>query len=94
MYAFFSALVWRNLLNSLSVKISTRKVLLFTWVGLFFEATVPQLGWSGEISKTYMLTKDTDYDTGKVASSVVGQKIFVITITDVALGLGLGISTD
>ncbi len=89
--AFFSSLVWRNLLNNLSVKISIRKVLLFTWVGLFFDATVPQLGWSGEISKTYMLTKDTDYDTGKVASSVVGQKIFVITITDVALGLGLAL---
>ncbi|MGD0449569.1 MAG: lysylphosphatidylglycerol synthase transmembrane domain-containing protein [Candidatus Bathyarchaeia archaeon] len=88
---FFSSLVWRNLLNNLSVKISVRKVLLFTWVGLFFDATVPQLGWSGEISKTYMLTKDTDYDTGKVASSVVGQKIFVITITDVALTLGLAL---
>ena len=91
MYSFFSALVWRNLLSNLSVKISARKVLLFTWVGLFFEATVPQLGWSGEISKTYLLTKDTNYDTGKVASSVVGQKIFVITITDVALGLGLAL---
>ena len=91
MYSIFSALVWRNLLNNLSVKISTRKVLLFTWVGLFFDATIPQLGWSGEISKTYMLTKDTDYDTGKVASSVVGQKLFTITITDVALGLGLAL---
>jgi uncharacterized protein (TIRG00374 family) len=92
MYTFFSSLVWRNLLNSLSVKIGIRKALLFTWVGLFFDATVPQLGWSGEISKTYMLTKDTDYETGKVASSVVGQKIFVITITDVALGLGLALA--
>jgi uncharacterized protein (TIRG00374 family) len=91
LYTFFSALVWRNLLKNLSVKISIRKALLFTLVGLFFDATVPQLGWSGEISKTYMLTKDTDYDTGKIASSVVGQKIFVITITDVALGLGLGL---
>ena len=92
MYTFFSALAWRNLLNNLSVKINTRKVLLFTWVGLFFDATVPQLGWSGEISKTYMLTKNTDCDTGKVASSVVGQKIFAITITNVALGLGLGLA--
>ncbi len=88
-YTFFSAQVWRNLLSNLSVRVSTRKVLLFTWVGLFFEATIPQLGWSGEISKTYMLTKDTNYDAGKVASSVVGQKIFTITITDVALGIGL-----
>jgi uncharacterized protein (TIRG00374 family) len=89
MFTFFSSQVWRNLLKILTVRISSRKALLFTWVGLFFDATVPQLGWSGEISKTYMLTKDTDYDSGKVASSVVGQKMFTITITDIALGLGL-----
>ncbi|MGD0646143.1 MAG: lysylphosphatidylglycerol synthase transmembrane domain-containing protein [Candidatus Bathyarchaeia archaeon] len=91
MYAFFSALVWRQLLNSLSVKISSRKALLFTWVGLFFEATVPQLGWSGEVSKTYLLIKDSSGDAGKIGASVVGQKIFTITMTDVALGLGLGL---
>lgn len=91
LYAFFSALVWHHLLNTLSVKISTLKALLFTWVGLFFEATVPQLGWSGEVSKTYLLTKDSSQDAGKIGASVVGQKIFTIAITVVALGLGLGL---
>jgi len=91
MFAFFSSLVWRNLLNNLSVKISKRKALLLTWVGLFFDATVPQLGWSGEISKTYFLTKDSNEASGKIGASVVGQKIFTITMTVVALGLGLGL---
>lgn len=91
MYAFFSSMVWRSLLNNLSVKISKRKALLLTWVGLFFEATVPQLGWSGEISKTYFLTKDSNEDSGKIGASVVGQKIFTITNTVVALSLGLGL---
>jgi uncharacterized protein (TIRG00374 family) len=91
LYAFFSALVWHDLLNSLSVKISTLKALLFTWVGLFFEALVPQLGWSGEVSKTYLFAKDSSEDAGKIGASVVGQKIFTIAITDVALGLGLGL---
>jgi len=91
LYTFFSALVWRQLLNSLSVKISTPKALLFTWVGLFFEAVVPQLGWSGEVSKTYLLAKDSSQDAGKIGASVVGQKIFTISMTVVALGLGLGL---
>jgi len=91
LYVFFSALVWYDLLNSLSVKISTLKALLFTWVGLFFEAVVPQLGWSGEVSKTYLLAKDSNQDAGKIGASVVGQKIFTIAITVVALGLGLGL---
>ncbi len=90
LYALFSSFIWRSLLSSLSVKISARKALLFTWVGLFFEATVPQLGWSGEVSKTYLLTKDSSVDAGKTGASVVSQKIFNMTITVVAMALGLG----
>lgn len=88
-YALFSAFAWQDLLSSLSFDVSARKALLYTWVGLFFEATVPQLGWSGEVSKTYMLTKDSDVAAGKVGASVVGQKIFNMTITVVSMALGL-----
>jgi uncharacterized protein (TIRG00374 family) len=89
LYVFFSALVWYRLLNSVSVKITKRKALLYTWVGLFFEATVPQLGWSGEVSKTYLLAKDSNLDLGKISASVVGQKIFTMTTAIVALSVGL-----
>ena len=91
LFALFSSLVWQQLLNSLSIKVSKRKTLLFTWVGLFFDATVPQLGWSGEVSKTYLLTKDSKFDAGKIGASVVGQKIFTMTMTIVALSFGLGL---
>ena len=89
LFALFSSFVWQGLLNCLSIKISKRKTLLFTWVGLFFDATVPQLGWSGEVSKTYLLAKDSKVDAGKIGASVVGQKIFTMTITIVALSTGL-----
>ena len=91
LFAFFSSLVWQRLLGCLSVKISRRKALLYTWVGLFFEATVPQLGWSGEVSKTYLLTKEMNVDTGKIVASVVGQKIFTMTTSVVALTTGLSL---
>jgi uncharacterized protein (TIRG00374 family) len=91
LFAFFSSLVWHGLLNCLSVKVSKRKTLLLTWVGLFFEATIPQLGWSGEVSKTYLLTKNSNVDAGKIGASVVGQKVFTMTITVVALSIGLGL---
>jgi uncharacterized protein (TIRG00374 family) len=89
LYVFFSSLVWHRLLNSVSIKIRARKALLYTWVGLFFEATVPQLGWSGEISKTYLLSQDSEADAAKIGASVVGQKIFVMTMTVAALAAGL-----
>ena len=90
-FALFSSLVWQQLLSSLSIKISRRKTLLFTWAGLFFDATVPQLGWSGEVSKTYLLAKDSKLDAGKIGASVVGQKIFTMTLTIAALSIGLGL---
>jgi uncharacterized protein (TIRG00374 family) len=91
LFAFFSALVWRELLCSINIKINVQKAVLFTWSGLFFDALVPQLGWSGEISKTYLFSKDSHQDAGKISASVVGQKIFTITLTDIALSLGLGL---
>ncbi len=91
LYSLFSGLVWQRLLNSLSVKVSTRKAVLFTWVGLFFDATVPQLGWSGEVSKTYLLSKDANIDAAKIGASVVGQKIFNMTLTIAALSSGLAL---
>ncbi len=91
LFALFSSFVWRSLLKDLAVVITVQKAFLFTWVGLFFEATVPQVGWSGEISKTYFLNKDADIDSAKIGASVVGQKIFTITITVVAMALGLGL---
>jgi uncharacterized protein (TIRG00374 family) len=91
LYTIFSSLAWQRLLNNLSVKITKRKAFLYTWVGLFFEATVPQLGWSGEVSKTYLLSKDSNSQAGKIGASVVGQKIFTMTLTIVALSTGLAI---
>jgi len=89
LYTFCASLVWHRLLNNIAVPITRRKAFLFTWVGLFFDATVPQLGWSAEVSKTYMLTKDSNVDAAKVTASVVGQKIFTMTMTIVTLSLGL-----
>jgi uncharacterized protein (TIRG00374 family) len=91
LFAFFSALVWRQLLCNLSIKVSVRKAFLFTWVGLFFETVVPQSGWSGEISKTYLLYKDSNQDPGKIGASVVAQKLFTITLSIIALSSGLAL---
>ncbi|MGD6805515.1 MAG: lysylphosphatidylglycerol synthase transmembrane domain-containing protein [Candidatus Bathyarchaeia archaeon] len=91
LYTFCSSLVWHRLLGSLQVPVTKRKAFLYTWVGLFFDATVPQLGWSAEVSKTYLLSKDSKLDSGKIGASVVGQKIFTMTITITALTVGLAL---
>lgn len=85
----FSSLVWFRLIGSLGVNVSRGKTFLYTWVGLFFEATVPQLGWSAEVSKTYMLNQDSKVDVGSVGASVVWQKMFNMTISIATLAIGL-----
>jgi uncharacterized protein (TIRG00374 family) len=89
LYTFCASLAWRGLLKSVEVKITQRKAFLFTWVGLFFDATVPQLGWSAEVSKTYLLSKDSHVEAGKIGASVVGQKLITNTMTIVALSAGI-----
>jgi uncharacterized protein (TIRG00374 family) len=86
---FFSSMVWHSLLNSLSVKMSVKNAYLFTWVGLFFDSTVPQLGLSGDLAKTYLFSKSSSEDAGKIGASVIGQKIMVMTITVVTFSAGL-----
>lgn len=86
---FFSSMVWHSLLNTLTVKMSLKNAFLFTWVGLFFDATIPQLGLSGDMAKTYLFCKASNENMGKIGASVVGQKIMVMTITVVTFSVGL-----
>lgn len=86
---FFSSMVWYSLLNTLTVKVTIKNAFLFTWVGLFFDATIPQLGLSGDLAKTYFFSKSSNEDIGKIGASAMGQKIMVMTITVVTFSVGL-----
>ncbi len=79
--SFFSAMTWRSLLGNLQVKVDVVRILLFTWAGYFFDATLPEPGWSGDITKAYMLSKKTDQEIGKTVASVVSQKIIGMAVT-------------
>ncbi len=88
---FFSALTWHSLLKNLNIKNTIRKATLYTWAGYFFDATLPEPGWSGDVSKAYMLSKESDEDPGKVVATVVGQKIIGMLVTVFVLLVGFGI---
>ncbi len=88
---FFAALTWQSLLSPLKIKISFRLALLLTWAGYFFDSTLPEPGWSGDISKAYMLSKQSEEDMGKIVASVVGQKIIGMATTIFMLLAGFGL---
>jgi len=87
----FYSLAWQSLLRNLNINAKIQRVLLLTWTGMFFDVTIPDPGWSGDLSKAYMLAKTSGHDTGRIVASVVGQKIIgmVITVVDLILGLAL-----
>jgi uncharacterized protein (TIRG00374 family) len=59
------------------------------WVGMFFDATVPEPGWSGDLSKAYMLAKTSGQDVGRIVASVVGQRVIGTVVIVVTLIFGL-----
>jgi uncharacterized protein (TIRG00374 family) len=89
----FYSIAWRSLLHNLNIKTKIREVLLFQWAGMFFDSVVPDPGWSGDLSKAYMLSKASGQEPGRIVASVVSQKIIVIAITVVSLILGLALLT-
>jgi len=89
--SIFSALTWYSLLNNLNVQTSIRRTVILTFAGYFLDATLPDPGWSGDISKAYMLSKKSGEDVGKTVASVVGQKIISMAVTIFILILGFGL---
>jgi len=78
--AFYS-LTWHRLLRILSVKSSFLKVFQFIWVGSFVDLLVPAESISGDISRVYLMSKESGDDAGKVVASVVGHRVLAMTIT-------------
>jgi len=71
----FYSITWWRLLRILSVKTTFRKPFLFTWVGAFVDLLIPAESVSGEVSRTYLMHRDSNEDAGKIAASVVSHRI-------------------
>jgi uncharacterized protein (TIRG00374 family) len=74
------SLVWRGLLGNLSCLIKIRTAFSFTWIGIFVDNIVPS-GLTGDLFKSYWLSKKEGHEAGKIAASVVAQKILIIIVT-------------
>ena len=83
-----NALTWYRILDSLSVKTTFRRVFNLSWVGAFVDALVPG-GWSGDIFKAYLLSKDQKGIAGKVTASIVVKNVFELMLTLATLLVGI-----
>jgi uncharacterized protein (TIRG00374 family) len=78
---FFSSLTWHRLLNLLSIKTTFRKAFLYLWIGSFVDLLVPAESVSGEVSKAYLMSKNSNVNSGKVVASIVSHRILSMTVT-------------
>lgn len=84
----FDALAWKQVLGRLSVKTTFHRVFTLSWVGIFLDSIVPG-GWSGDILKAYLLSKDPGVDGSKTAASIVVKKVFELLVSLGALVAGM-----
>jgi len=75
-----NSLTWQYFMRPLSVKVPFRKTFLFTWIGVFVDLLVPAESISGDASKVYLMTKETNENAGKVVASVVSHRILAMII--------------
>lgn len=84
----FSSLAWQYFLRPLSINIPFRKTLLFALIGSFVDILVPAESISGDASKTYLMSKDSGENAGKVVASIVSHRILSMIITLSSLIIG------
>ncbi|MBT8171914.1 flippase-like domain-containing protein [Candidatus Bathyarchaeota archaeon] len=75
------SLTWQLLLRPLSINVSFKMTLLISWVGNFVEFFVPSESIGEDVSKSYLMVKQSGENTGKVVASVLGQRIISLIVT-------------
>jgi uncharacterized protein (TIRG00374 family) len=84
----FDSLIWHSLLESLSVKIRFRKILLYNWVGNFVELIIPSATVGGEVVRVLLAQKETKNSTGIAAATVIGSRIITTFVYSGGLMVG------
>src|SRR3990170_4495702 len=84
----FHTLVWFQLLTSLSIRLSFRRTHVLYWVGVFVDNLIPG-GWSGDLFKAYLLSRDPELDSGRAVASVVAKNVYeaIFNLGSMILGL-------
>ncbi len=84
----FDALAWKSTLDGLSVKTTFSRIFSLSWVGHFVDTLIPG-GLSGDVFKTYLLTKDKDINGSKAAASMIIKDVLELVVVLGSLVVGI-----
>jgi uncharacterized protein (TIRG00374 family) len=85
---FFWAVAWNSILRGLSIHISYRRAYLYYWVSYFTDLVVPCFTVCGELTRLYLVQKETQKDYGALASAAVTNRIVAYTVVTAGLYIG------
>jgi uncharacterized protein (TIRG00374 family) len=89
--SFFWLLSWRNVLQKLNVRISVKNAFMYYWTGYFVDLVVPCETVCGELTRLYLVHKETDQDYGIVAAGGIANRIiaYIIVVAGLFSSAGL-----
>ncbi len=90
---FFFTISWRVLTNYLKIKISIFRAYLYVWYGIYVDTIVPAQSISGEVTRTYLCTRDKCGPFGKVVASLFTHRLLGMVLNVVALVAGIVLLT-
>ena len=85
----FFTVSWRVLTNHLLIKMTVVRAYLYVWYGMYVDTIVPAQSISGEVTRTYLLTRDGCGSFGKVVASLYTHRLLGTAINAFALIAGL-----
>lgn len=85
----FFTISWRVLANYLSIKMTAVRAYLYVWYGIYVDTIVPAQSISGELTRTYLCTRDKCGPFGKVVASLYTHRLLGMALNVVALVAGI-----
>jgi glycosyltransferase 2 family protein len=90
---FFFTISWRVLTNYLQIKIRVFRAYLYVWYGIYVDTIVPAQSIGGEVTRTYLCTRDKCGPFGKVVASLFTHRLLGMALNVVALIAGIVLLT-
>jgi len=85
---FVWSTAWNSILRTLSINISYRNAYLYYWAGYFADLILPCATICGELTRLYLIEKETRKDYGILAASAITNRIVAYTIVTIGLFTG------
>jgi|WetSurMetagenome_2_1015567.scaffolds.fasta_scaffold02780_8 uncharacterized protein (TIRG00374 family) len=89
----FFTFSWRVLTNYLLIRIPVFRAYLYVWYGIYVDTIVPAQSISGELTRTYLCTRDKCGPFGKVVASLFTHRLLGMALNVFALIAGIFLLT-